>query len=53
MIERIELSDMAFTKDILVKTTFFQFAERGAMGDPGGILFLTDQILKEHFGCPT
>ncbi len=42
MMEPIELNDSTFAMDILNKTTFFQIAEGGAMGDPGGIVFLTD-----------
>ena len=40
--ERIELENATFTKDILDGTTFFQLAEGGAMGEPGGIVFLTE-----------
>ena len=39
----IELSNNTFTKDILDTTVFFKIAESGAMGEPGGIDFITEQ----------
>ena len=48
MIEYIELNDSTFDKDILEKTTFFQIAEGGAMGEPGGIVFLTEDGTAYH-----
>ena len=38
----IELNNDTFTKDILDRTTFFQIASPGAQGEPGEILFLTE-----------
>ena len=34
---------ITFTKDILDTTVFFKIAESGAMGEPGGIDFITEQ----------
>ena len=44
----IELDNNSFSKDILDKTTFFQIAEGGAMGEPGGIVFLTEDGTAYH-----
>lgn len=46
--ETIELNDSTFSKDILDKTTFFQIAEGGAMGEPGGIVFLAEDGTVYH-----
>ena len=48
MKESIELNNSTFTKDILDRTTFFQIAEGGAMGEPGGIVFLTEDGTVYH-----
>jgi hypothetical protein len=48
MVERIELENKTFTKDILDGTTFFQLAEGGAMGESGGIVFLTEEGKVYH-----
>ena len=37
-----ELNNATFTNDILEDAVFFMFAEGGAMGEPGGILFVTE-----------
>lgn len=47
-LKRIELKNATFTKDILDGVTFFQFAETGAMGEPGGIVFLTGDNKLYH-----
>ena len=44
----IELNNSTFDKEILDKTTFFQIAEGGAMGDSGGIVFLTENGKVYH-----
>lgn len=44
----IELSNETFTKDILAGATFFQIAEGGAMGEPGGIVFVTEDGSVYH-----
>ncbi len=49
--DRIELENATFTKDILDSTTFFQLAEGGAMGEPGGIVFLTEDGKVYHANC--
>lgn len=46
--EPIELNNSTFEKGILDKTTFFQIAESGAMGEPGGIVFLTEDGTVYH-----
>ena len=48
MKESIELNNSTFTKDILDRTTFFQIAEGGAMGEPGGIVLLTEDGTVYH-----
>ena len=48
MIDPIELNDKTFTKDVLDKTTFFQIAEAGAMGEGGGIVFVTEDGTVYH-----
>jgi hypothetical protein len=48
MIEKIELDNKTFTKEILDKALFFSLAEGGAMGEPGGILFITDDGKLYH-----
>ena len=42
------LTNRTFTKALLDKTTFFQIAEGGAMGEPGGIWFLTEDNQIYH-----
>ncbi len=37
-----KLDDNTFSKEILDGVTFFHLAECGAMGNPGGVLFLTE-----------
>ena len=44
----IELTDTTFTRELLDKTTFFQIAEGGAMGEPGGIWFVTEDSQIYH-----
>ena len=44
----IELADSSFTREILDNATFFQIAEGGAMGEPGGIWFLTENNAVYH-----
>lgn len=44
----IELNNDTFTKDILDGTTFFQLAEGGAMGEPGGVTFMTEDGKVYH-----
>ncbi len=48
MIKEIELDNKTFTKELLDKTAFFSVAEGGAMGEPGGILFITDDGKLYH-----
>lgn len=48
IMKKIELEDATFTKDILDGTTFFQIAEGGAMGEPGGIVLLTENRKVYH-----
>ncbi len=48
MSERIELNNATFSKAILDRTAFFQIAERGAMGEAGGILILTTDGTVYH-----
>ncbi len=48
MADKKELTNNTFTKDILAETTFFMFAEGGAMGEPGGIIFLTESGTVYH-----
>ncbi len=48
MMDLVELNDKTFTKDILDKTTFFQIAEAGAMGEGGGIVFVTEDGTVYH-----
>lgn len=42
MINSTSLDDNTFTKELLDKAVFFEFAEGGAMGAPGEILFFTE-----------
>ena len=44
----IELNNKSFTNEILCKTTFFHIAEGGAMGEPGGIVFVTEDGKVYH-----
>ena len=44
----IELTDQTFTRDILERATFFQIAQGGAMGEGGGIVFLTEEGTVYH-----
>ena len=44
----IELNNETFTKDILDGVTFFQIAEGGAMGEGGGIVFVTEDGAVYH-----
>ena len=44
----IKLTDALFTKDILDRTTYFQIAAAGAMGEGGGIVFLTEDGTVYH-----
>lgn len=46
--EMIELCDATFTKEILDGTVFFQYAEGGAMGEPGGIVIVTEEGKAYH-----
>ena len=48
MIEITELDNNTFTKEILDNTVFFKLAESGAMGEPGGITFITDDGSTYH-----
>ncbi|MBR4765758.1 MAG: hypothetical protein IK085_03215 [Clostridia bacterium] len=48
MIETLELDNNSFVKETLDNTVFFQLAESGAMGEPGGIIFITDNGLNYH-----
>lgn len=43
-----ELNNATFTNDILEDAVFFMFAEGGAMGEPGGILFVTESGEAYH-----
>lgn len=42
MINSTSLDDNTFTKELLNKAVFFEFAEGGAMGAPGEIFFFTE-----------
>lgn len=42
MMNSTRLDDNTFTKELLDKAVFFEFAEGGAMGAPGEILFFTE-----------
>ena len=44
----IELNNQTFTKELLDKATFYQFAHGGAMGEPGGIVFVTEDNSVYH-----
>ncbi|MBR3382022.1 MAG: hypothetical protein IKG85_03155 [Clostridia bacterium] len=46
--EPIELNNSTFSRSILDKATFFQIAEGGAMGEPGGIIILTEDGTVYH-----
>ena len=48
MIGTIDLNNETFIKDILDGTTFFQIAEGGVMGGPGGIIFVTEDGKVYH-----
>lgn len=43
-----ELDNNSFNKETLDNISFFQFAEGGAMGDPGGIIIITDDGSTYH-----
>ena len=47
-INRIELDNSSFTSDIAEKITFFSYAEGGAMGEPGRVLFVTEDHSVYH-----
>ncbi len=44
----IELDDETYTGELLGKATFFQWAEPGAMGEPGRVIILTEDGLIYH-----
>ena len=38
----VEVTDETLTKELASKITFLHYATLGAMGEPGGVLFLTE-----------
>jgi len=47
-INTIELDNNSFTPDLLRTATFFSYAEGGAMGEPGRVLFVTEDHSVYH-----
>lgn len=49
--KKIQLGKKDLTKELSEKILFFKIAEGGAMGSPGGVVFITKDAIMYEFNC--